>query len=685
MYWSMENVPWTNMHDLNLDWIINTMKQTVEQWIAYRIEMNQNYADFTENIENWKTEVEENFDELQTYVQDYFDNLDLNESTRYVINQMIASGEFIEVLNPSIVASVSNWLNDHVEPTSPVVDNTLTISGAAADSAVTGDYVHNGFIGKAALMTALASNTNLNNITTPGTYKCTSREICATITNKPNIDAEFTLVVFSNAVTNYITQVLFTANDGVMYTRAYREETWRTWYKTANDADLTDLRNTMLKSWIGLAADQTPIAANTDLNTIHTPGTYKCTTRAICGSLVNKPHIDTEFAMVVICAGVTNYQVQIILPANTGRLFTRSYREEAWREWNYIKFVADGDPASDVLTNIYNDNNIIDYNNIVANRRLRVSDFNNMNATNQSITYYIPVTPYMVLTLTNSLESQTYGHVFYDRDKNPIAAVKSDVDTLVVDVPANAFYVRLTLQNSQIADQSIKAYLSKKTVAIPALKWLAVGDSITYGIRSYLGSSGVVGEQYTPYCWTEMVSHYKGYDLTTMASRGMGYTASVTGQDPDDPDGPRINIDTLLSRITNMTDTFNIVTVQFGINDYYTASTTLDTIETGVVKVITALATKFPMARIIFFTPFNTWRYGDANTTYGYNGEHGSKTLKQIETRIDSICDTYGVECVKSSNKFIFNTINMPSLELDKTHPTNEAHKLIAEKMLTIL
>lgn len=132
MYWSLENVPWTNLHDLNLDWIVNTMKQTVEQWIAYRTEMNQNYAVFTENIE-------QDFSELQQYVHDYFDNLDLNESTRYVINQMIESGEFIEVLNPSIVASVSAWLDQHVTPTSPVVDDTLTISGAAADAKTTGD------------------------------------------------------------------------------------------------------------------------------------------------------------------------------------------------------------------------------------------------------------------------------------------------------------------------------------------------------------------------------------------------------------------------------------------------------------------------------------------------------------------------------------------------------------------
>lgn len=152
MYWSLENVPWTNLHDLNLDWIVNTMTETVEQWIAYRLEMDGKYADFTTQINSdfdefttgineWKTLIESEFSDLQTYVQNYFDNLDLNESTRYVINQMIASGEFVEVLNPSIVSAVESWLAEHITPTTPAVDSSLTVSGAAADAKVTGDNI----------------------------------------------------------------------------------------------------------------------------------------------------------------------------------------------------------------------------------------------------------------------------------------------------------------------------------------------------------------------------------------------------------------------------------------------------------------------------------------------------------------------------------------------------------------
>ena len=140
-YWSLENVPWTNMHDLNLDWIINTMKETVNQWITYQQEMNDNYTEFTGNIEEWKAEIEEDFADLQTYVQTYFDNLDLTAATRTVINDMISSGEFIQVLNPSIVSATESWLASHITPTTPAIDSSLSISGAAADAKATGDAI----------------------------------------------------------------------------------------------------------------------------------------------------------------------------------------------------------------------------------------------------------------------------------------------------------------------------------------------------------------------------------------------------------------------------------------------------------------------------------------------------------------------------------------------------------------
>lgn len=50
-----------------------------------------------------------------------------------------AAGRFLEDLQAEVTPAVEDWLTEHItQPTTPVVDDTLSISGAAADAAVTG-------------------------------------------------------------------------------------------------------------------------------------------------------------------------------------------------------------------------------------------------------------------------------------------------------------------------------------------------------------------------------------------------------------------------------------------------------------------------------------------------------------------------------------------------------------------
>lgn len=79
------------------------------------------------------------FQDLQQYTNDYFDNLDVQEEINNKLDDMAASGELNQILNPLVIQSVTDWLAQHVTPTSPIVDNTLSISGAAADSKTVGD------------------------------------------------------------------------------------------------------------------------------------------------------------------------------------------------------------------------------------------------------------------------------------------------------------------------------------------------------------------------------------------------------------------------------------------------------------------------------------------------------------------------------------------------------------------
>ena len=163
--------PYTDFHELNLDWVIERVKKLTEDWAS--------------TLEEWNS-TEEQWQELYDYVHDYFDNLDVQEEINNKIDAMISDGTLITILTPTISSVVSNnlpsvvadqidntvasqigsvvanqiddavlaempnvapavitnWMNDNItQPTTPVVDTSLTVSGAAADSQVTGNRI----------------------------------------------------------------------------------------------------------------------------------------------------------------------------------------------------------------------------------------------------------------------------------------------------------------------------------------------------------------------------------------------------------------------------------------------------------------------------------------------------------------------------------------------------------------
>lgn len=365
MYWSLENVPWTNLHDLNLDWIVNTMKQTVEQWIAYRAEMDQKYVDFTGQINDWKAEIESDFTDLQQYVQNYFDNLDLNESTRYVIDQMIASGEFIEVLNPSIVSATEAWLASHVTPTSPVVDDTLTISGAAADAKTTGDNIddikttlsdydivdyttdniettndtNNGVTynwnGNVCTLTGTASGTSFSNflVNVPAPKGKNITVFCDT--TKTGIAVRFFTLVGTT-----VTKTLDISRGRVVYIPENTDYITARIQVTSGTVTNTTVRVRVFTetplSFIPSAKEIIPYISNSavNLNDIIKAGVYSLDTSY---TLNNSPVTQTYgFLIVQPLTYASNFVMQYLLIYGTNEIYTRKLQPAGWIEWEKI-------------------------------------------------------------------------------------------------------------------------------------------------------------------------------------------------------------------------------------------------------------------------------------------------------------------------------------------------------------
>ena len=81
------------------------------------------------------------YNELVQMVNEYLENLDYESVIDAKLDEMAEDGTLAEIAQPLISTVVADWLSEHVGPTSPPVDSSLTISGAAADAKVTGDML----------------------------------------------------------------------------------------------------------------------------------------------------------------------------------------------------------------------------------------------------------------------------------------------------------------------------------------------------------------------------------------------------------------------------------------------------------------------------------------------------------------------------------------------------------------
>lgn len=101
---------------MNMDTVLRIMREMQDEWAATKTEW-ASYKDFIDN---------------------YFANLNVNDEVLNAMRIFASDGTLNEILDPKIAETTTEWLTTHITPTTPPVDNSLTISGAAADAFVTG-------------------------------------------------------------------------------------------------------------------------------------------------------------------------------------------------------------------------------------------------------------------------------------------------------------------------------------------------------------------------------------------------------------------------------------------------------------------------------------------------------------------------------------------------------------------
>lgn len=115
-----QQFPYSNFHEFNLDQIIKILREMQDEWGATKTEW-ASYKDFIDN---------------------YFNNLNLDAETEKALRRLVADGTLSPVIDPVIINETIEWLSTHItQPTTPAIDTSLTIAGAAADAKATGDAI----------------------------------------------------------------------------------------------------------------------------------------------------------------------------------------------------------------------------------------------------------------------------------------------------------------------------------------------------------------------------------------------------------------------------------------------------------------------------------------------------------------------------------------------------------------
>lgn len=84
----MFKFPYTNFHEMNLTWIIETVKNLTEEWL----EMQGKF-----------TGLQGDFEELKKFVTDYFTKLEIDKEVRKILDEMKASGELSEIISDALL------------------------------------------------------------------------------------------------------------------------------------------------------------------------------------------------------------------------------------------------------------------------------------------------------------------------------------------------------------------------------------------------------------------------------------------------------------------------------------------------------------------------------------------------------------------------------------------------------
>lgn len=140
---------YSNFHDDNQDWIISKIKsiEDTEAHTGELAEAAQASADASQ-ASAVASQLSANASESSAGTSQYFATQastsaqEAEASAELAAEHEAAAKNYADNIADPVAGIVADWLDDNITPTTPIVDESLSISGAAADAKVTGDAIN---------------------------------------------------------------------------------------------------------------------------------------------------------------------------------------------------------------------------------------------------------------------------------------------------------------------------------------------------------------------------------------------------------------------------------------------------------------------------------------------------------------------------------------------------------------